>query len=255
MEAFFFGPLSSQLFGVYHPANVSQDRYQGVVLCYPFGQEYMRSHRAFRQLAVALAGKGFHVLRFDYRGTGDSGGDLSEVTASEWLEDIECAVQELKDMAGVHSVTLVGLRLGGLLAGVVSTRRHNVSGLVVWDPIIAGGSYVEQKQHIVEHTQGKSQSNFVDANGNLHFNGFAMSPEFQASLSKLNLLKLQPTCNRTLEIISHETERFSALANAWRQVKGFQCMHVEAEHDWNYVDHVGGILLPQPVLQEIASWV
>lgn len=45
------------------------------------------------------------------------------------------------------------------------------------------------------------------------------------------------------------------LANKWRQLDGFQYRHVPAEHDWNYVDRVGGILLPQPVLQQITEWV
>jgi exosortase A-associated hydrolase 2 len=256
METFFFGSSSAQLLGVYHPADMSRDRYQGVVLCYPFGQEYMRAHRAFRQLAGTLAKKGFHVLRFDYRGTGDSSGELGEVTADEWLEDIECAVQELEDMAGVHRVTLVGLRLGGLLAGLVGARRRSIAGLVLWDPIVKGSNYIQQLEREVERRSArKKRSNFIDADGNLYINGFALSQEFQASLNRLNLLNLQPACSRILQVASHETKDFSALKTAWCNFAGFDYRHVPAEHDWNYVDHVGGILLPQPVLQEISHWM
>lgn len=256
MEAFFFGPSSSQLLGVYHPANLSHDRYQGVVLCYPFGQEYMRAHRAFRQLATTLAEKGLHVLRFDYRGTGDSSGDSKGVTAAEWMEDIEYAIQELKDMAGLQKVTLVGLRLGGLLAGTVAERQEKISGLVLWDPIVTGNDYAEQiRRNIEQAPKRKKASNFFDAPGNLHFNGFSMPAQFQSSLRDLSLLNLQPECDRILQVASHETDHFTSLAAVWRQYDGFQYRHVPAEHDWNYVDHVGGILLPQPVLQEITNWM
>ena len=48
MEAMFFGQSTAPLYGVYHPANLSSDRMEGIVICPPFGQEYMRSHRALR---------------------------------------------------------------------------------------------------------------------------------------------------------------------------------------------------------------
>jgi alpha/beta superfamily hydrolase len=53
--------------------------------------EYMRTHLALGELSLALAEKGQHVLRFDYRGIGDSFGELCDVTASDWLEDIALA--------------------------------------------------------------------------------------------------------------------------------------------------------------------
>lgn len=256
MEAFFFGPAASQLFGVYHPPQMTGDRYHGIVLCYPFGQEYMRSHRAFRQLAILLSKKGFHVLRFDYRGTGDSDGDMAGVTAADWLQDIASAIQELRDMTGARQLSLVGLRLGGLLAGLAGASRRDLSQLVVWDPITTGKEYLQQiRQSCVYASARKKASNFMASDGSLHFNGFCMPPEFQDSLGTLNLVETLPACRRTLQVSSHETQPFTELANAWRQVEGFRYRHVPAEHDWNYVDHVGGILLPQPVLQEIVEWV
>ena len=47
-------------------------RQSAIVLCQPLGHGYLRAHRAFRNLAVSLASQGFHVLRFDYYGCGDS---------------------------------------------------------------------------------------------------------------------------------------------------------------------------------------
>ena len=54
-----------------------------MVLCYPGGQEYIRSRRAFRQLAIRLSSAGFPVLRFDYHGCGDSSGDDDEGKISQ----------------------------------------------------------------------------------------------------------------------------------------------------------------------------
>ncbi len=47
---------------------------KSIVLCHPWGQEYLRAHRSMRQLGNLLAAAGHHVFRLDYFGTGDSGG-------------------------------------------------------------------------------------------------------------------------------------------------------------------------------------
>lgn len=75
MEPFYFGTPDEPLFGIYHPPVSEPVRDVGVLLCYPIGHEYIVSHRFYRQLSIRLAEAGFHVLRFDYYASGDSGGE------------------------------------------------------------------------------------------------------------------------------------------------------------------------------------
>src|SRR5919201_1417748 len=90
----------------------------GIVLCYPGPQEYNVAHLAFRKLAGLLARRGWHVLRFDYRGTGDSAGASDEGDPTLWIQDLRAAVAELKDIAGISAVSVVGLRLGAAVAAL-----------------------------------------------------------------------------------------------------------------------------------------
>ena len=61
------------------------------------------------------------MLRFDYRGTGDSFGELGEVAISDWVEDIALAVREGREISGSSVVRLLasagrcaaGLQVGG----------------------------------------------------------------------------------------------------------------------------------------------
>ena len=73
-------------------------------------------------LLEQLAAQGWHVLRFDYFGTGDSAGEFDEADLTGWEADIEQALDELLDMAGARKVALVGLRLGATLAARVAAR-------------------------------------------------------------------------------------------------------------------------------------
>ena len=129
MVPLYFGTSSARLFGVYHPAESAQHRSCGVVICPPFGHEYIRAHRLLRQLAVQLSRDGFHVLRFDYLGCGDSSGDPQTARPRSGRADIATAIDELRDTSEVRRVCLVGLRLGATLAarlrpigGTMSTR-------------------------------------------------------------------------------------------------------------------------------------
>src|SRR5436190_8330984 len=91
----FFGPEQRSLFGWYH-APKDAGRELAVVICPPFGHEYINSHRSLRHLADRLAEQGMAALRFDYDGTGDSaGGDTEAARVAAWRESIVIAMREL----------------------------------------------------------------------------------------------------------------------------------------------------------------
>jgi len=252
LEAFYFGPSSTYLFGAYHPPKLSNRR-EGIVLCSPFGQENMRAHRSLRRLAINLSNLGYSVLRFDYRGTGDSAGTLAEVTAEDWQQDIRIAVQELIDIAAVPKVSLLGLRIGALLAAQVAANHQNISRLVMWDPVVSGQAYIDELNREISAAQ--SRANFIATDGTLHFNGFSMPRAFQQSLAALDVRTLQGLHNTAVaQIVSHENESFTELYASLSSLPRFVYELAPAPHDWNYVDHVGGILWPQPIVQAIENY-
>nr|WP_172835800.1 alpha/beta fold hydrolase [Marinobacter sp. es.042] len=209
-----------------------------------------------RRLALNLANLGYPVLRFDYRGTGDSAGDLNGVTADNWVEDVGHAIQEVMDMAVVPKVTLVGLRLGALVAAKAASQHKQVSRLVFWDPITDGAEYVAsiRSDILLAQSQG-SRSRILEADGSLHFNGFAMPPAFQETLSDWRLNEIIPSIPGSIaQIVSHESASFAALKEQLSQQEDFYYKLAPAPHDWNYVDHVGGILWPKPVIDAIEHY-
>ena len=143
-KAFFFGEEDRKLFGCFHPAPPGKEKGCAVVLCYPVGQEYIRSHRTFVQMAVQLSHAGFPVLRFDYFGTGDSAGDFSDATVPRWRTDIERAIEEIRKRARVEKVCLCGLRLGGAMAMMAGASAGLPDSLILWNPVVNGKSHIEE---------------------------------------------------------------------------------------------------------------
>lgn len=259
MTPFFFGESDHQLYGVLHPVHSKMKKNASVLLCNAFGQEYMRSHRAFRQLAMMLTKQGYDVLRFDYRGTGDSALNLDQVNAKTWIEDVNVAIDELKDISAVSNIHIVGLRLGGLIAASASAGRNDIASINLWDSVTSGDKYIDELRSELtdEHTpedNGELNSNYQDSLGVINFNGFALNQKMQKSLKELNIENMDLSKIKIIRnIISHESQNSESFIEVMRHRNNFQSDLIEAPHDWNYVDKYGGILLPQPIIQGVVN--
>jgi pimeloyl-ACP methyl ester carboxylesterase len=115
------------------------------VLAAPFGHEAIRVHRFNRLLADRLSRQGTAVMRFDYYGTGDSGGSDEDADLDAWAGDMCEAHRELMRRIGDLATTWFAARLGAsvaLRAAPLSFPR--VRRLVLWDPVFDGRSYLAE---------------------------------------------------------------------------------------------------------------
>jgi pimeloyl-ACP methyl ester carboxylesterase len=120
-------------------------RSAAVLLCNPFGEEAARAHRIYRVLAQQLERLGYAVLRFDYGGTGDSLGEAADVRVDDWVRDVGVAAEELLRASGAKKLVAVGLRLGGTLAALATSRGElRLRHLVLWDPVVDGAAYLRE---------------------------------------------------------------------------------------------------------------
>ncbi|MEW9573366.1 alpha/beta fold hydrolase [Rhodanobacter sp. Si-c] len=127
--------------GVYH--GVAGHAPLGMLLCPPLGQALMRTHRIYRQLATSLAARGICVLRFDYRGSGDSAGDSRALDWQHCLADIRSAAAELRVRSGCAAVIGFGAQLGGGLA-LAAAPAVGFAQLILWDPVLDGAQHVAE---------------------------------------------------------------------------------------------------------------
>lgn len=140
-----FGAANKQLFGLYQAPSEAVSRGESILLCAPFGQEAIRSHRLFKVLADRLCREGFHVLRFDYFGTGDSAGEGDEVSIDGFIADVLTANDELINRSGCTRSAWVGLRLGATVAAMASAHvRPALSRLILWEPVTDGARYLAE---------------------------------------------------------------------------------------------------------------
>ncbi len=106
----------------------------GILMCHGFTGHKAETHRLFVGAARDLARHGLVVLRFDFRGSGDSGGEFRDMTVSREIEDAVAALDYLSSRPEVDSdrVGVLGLSLGGCVAACLAGRDDRVSALALW---------------------------------------------------------------------------------------------------------------------------
>lgn len=128
-----FACEGEQLVGIVSPAAQPADL--GVVIVVGGPQYRAGSHRQFVELARALAAAGFPVLRFDYRGMGDSEGALRNFEHASF--DIGAAITAFQRVQPqVKRVALWGLCDGASasLLYLYDKRDPRVVGLALLNP-------------------------------------------------------------------------------------------------------------------------
>jgi uncharacterized protein len=123
-----------QCVAVYSPPEVggSSRSDLGVVIIVGGPQYRVGSHRQFVLLARDLARSGIPVIRFDYRGMGDSDGESRTFESID--QDIGIAVTALTRESGVARVVLWGLCDGASAALMYAAGDQRIVGIVAVNP-------------------------------------------------------------------------------------------------------------------------
>lgn len=216
-QAFWFGD-EPPLLGWYHPAAAAHARDCGVVLCPPFGHEYMVSYLSYKHLATRLAEHGLAVCFFDYDGSGDSG-DSDAARVATWQANIRAAADQLRQLSGCTHIALFGMRLGALLAASVAAEL-NAAALMLLAPVTSGRAYVRELQ--VLRSMSPIQANPADPANPTHcpgddeLTGYDWQEQTRTDLARLDLLKIArphiPVLLQARDDISGSEAR---LAHAW----------------------------------------
>lgn len=127
-----FDCSADQCLGIVHDA-VQTPASVGVLVVVGGPQYRVGSHRQFVHLARHLAARGYPVLRFDYRGMGDSTGEPRDFRSV--APDIRSAIDTfVTSVPGMRSVVLFGLCDAASAALMYSHSDERVAGLILANP-------------------------------------------------------------------------------------------------------------------------
>jgi len=120
----FAGEQGSHLIGKLDLPDGPPHGYALFAHCFTCTKESLAAVRIGR----ALAGQGIGVLRFDFTGLGQSGGDFADSTFSGSVKDVLAAAHAMRD-AGIEPALLIGHSLGGAAVLAAGADLPNVKAI------------------------------------------------------------------------------------------------------------------------------
>jgi len=258
LEPFYIGPAATQLFACYHPPQ-GEAHPLGFVLCPPHGQESIQFHRSLRLLARLLSEAGFPVLRFDFRGCGDSMGDHEDWSLENWAQDVERALQALEEKSGVSSLGLVGIRLGASVALAAAAARGGIEALVAWDTLLDGGEFLAearaQHQNMLAHAHVRVD---MDPEGGPRSEllGFPLPMALAQDLESMAPAELQ-SCPARHALVLESFARFpqAGLRQRLQELGTDTALQShENPHLWAWTEDFARVHIPRKILEAIRHW-
>ncbi len=119
--------------------------------CFTCGKDSVAASRISRELAA----RGVALLRFDFTGLGQSGGDFANTTFTSNVDDLVCAADHLRETIGAPGI-LIGHSLGG---AAVLAAAHLIPEAKA---VVTIGAPVDTAH--VEHLLGSSRAE-IEASG------------------------------------------------------------------------------------------
>jgi len=243
---------------MFHPAQLERGTACGVLICPPFGQESIRTHRLFKLLADRLAREGANVLRFDYFGTGDSPGDDDQVDIDGWIDDIRSAHDELNKRSDAK-IVWVSARLGATVAAMAS-RAMDIPPhrLVLWEPILSGSDYLDSlAQRHVEHlvaTLGHARGAAADAVEGREALGFALPDRWAQQVGSITVQSMHGARADHIMLVGGR-EMMAAAASVLQNGSNQELTAHEfaTPFDWSSEEALNSALVPAPAVQLMFS--
>jgi uncharacterized protein len=271
---FFFGDPSEPNFGVLHEPSVDGAYPAGIVLCSPLAHEFDFSHRMLVEFARTLSNAGIWVLRFDYRGHGDSFGAFADYALADYREDIRRAIRALEDRAGVPCQGLCGLRLGATLAASVWAEDNRPGPLVLWEPVAQGSRFLDDLLRAIvaknmTHSTGEKTTREIlrqhIAQGEpVIFEGRFISPGLARSLEALDLASACQRLSQPTLLVQMSRRPTTNVAAPLRKLHDALSTHCPVELQtavlpvpWfgSLVLDYSGRIYPRTLFQQTQDWI
>jgi Serine aminopeptidase, S33 len=193
-RAGYFPVPGAHLYTVLHEVKAPLAR---ALLIGSFASERHTSYLPWLQWGRYLAARRIEVLRFDYRGVGESTGAFREMSFRSWAEDVERLSMWLREREGAAPFLLHGLEMGALLAARAFDSGM-ADALLMWSaPMNANKAlrstlqrWIRPQQLLKREEDRRPPSHYfqlLDEGHSLEVDGYEWTPELWSESLRLDL--------------------------------------------------------------------
>ncbi len=171
--------------GMLHlPDGTKNNSFPGVILYHGFSGDRREPGFMFVRFSRLLASLGIASVRFDFYGSGESDGSFEDMTFSGEAEDASIILDYFQSLNNIDetNITLLGLSMGGALAGFLAGKRSSeLNGLVLW---AAAG----EMRLLIDYREKQIQIGEITGNI-MDIEGLLLGEEFITDIRSVNILE------------------------------------------------------------------
>lgn len=229
----------------------SNEKYQTLIICHGLIGSRIGVDRLFVKASQALIEEGYVVVRFDYKGCGESSGEYGNNSLEELIDQTKEVVQYTMNNLPIKELTLLGHSLGGAVALLTALEDERVHRLIQWAAV--GKPYED-----ISKIFGKSRMKELRQRKEVDFYGYSFYPKYFHSLNDYEPLQVCSKFKGDV-FIAHGTNDqdipctylSSYKENYLTRVQGsVQELSIEnAEHTFSKTDHF------QELITETMDWL
>ena len=216
-----FENQGQQIMGILHIPD-KKEELPGVVLYHGFTGNKSESHFLFTKLSRLLEKKGICVLRFDFRGSGDSEGKFEDMTLKTEISDGKKAMEFLLSQKFIdkNKIGVLGLSMGAITASIIASEFKEVKYLCLWSPV-AYPEIIRKKL-----LKGRLREKIVKK-GKLYFKdiGHYLSKNFFKSLTEIDPLSFSKNFRGKVLIIHSKDDELLPISHS---LSYFEAFHQKA---------------------------
>jgi pimeloyl-ACP methyl ester carboxylesterase len=193
----------------------------------------------FVGMSRLLAADGIASVRFDLSGHGESDGDFFDVTITGEIAETRAVLGAVRafDFVDPDRIGLVGMSMGGVVAGIVAAEEPGISALCLWSPAAVAPFEIGSG-----YLKGRSLAAQIEEKGYFDADGHRMSPALVEDIAGLDVYGRSSGYSGPVHILHGDKDEIAPLkyvrrylvhyeGNAERQI-------VEgADHAWGTVPH------------------
>lgn len=188
-------------------------------------------HRMFVKMSRALETVGIAALRFDFAGSGNSDGNFKDMTFTGEVAEAEAVLDYSMslDFADSKRVAILGLSMGGAVAGVLAAKRsRDIHKLCLW------GAAGNLKSIIINLIEKNTRIEF-DSQDYIDHLSFAVGKRFIQELDIIDVFAMSKAYNGKVLIVHGELDEVVPVENVYK----YQNLYKDPDlHIISGADHV-----------------
>lgn len=194
---------------------------------------------SFVGMSRLLETVGIASVRFDLSGHGESDGDFFDVTITGEIAETRAILRTVRDLGFVDAerIALVGMSMGGVVAGIVAAEEPGIRALCLWSPAAVAPFEIGSGR-----LKGKPLAPEIAEKGYVDTGGYRMSPALVTDIAGLDVYGRSAAYRGPVHILHGDRDDIAPLAYGRRYLDHYDGnaeleVVAGADHAWGSVPH------------------